>query len=625
MSNKVNISILILIFIVSFYSITIFLKPQDIFSNSPIYTDDYSMHFSHCLSTKRFLLPEGKCWGYDPFFLAGYPSGALVDADNKGWEMLFFIFSPLSEGFAFKLYLISFLLLYPFFLYGAARNFNLSETQSLLASVLGVLYFYLSLTVDFVYWGMLSYTFMCFFSLYIFSLFYKLFERFSWKRYLILTFLSSLLLLMHILSPVHLFIPILILYLLNFKKLSPVHHGLMALMGVVILLANSYWLIPTIKFFDDKTARPENYNFSLQIDSISEFINVYVKQKISKLYRRSPELNNTFIEVILLLFGICGLSTWWKEKKLKLFLPFAGGVFFIFIVAYYGSHTKFFPQLQPQRFTVPMNLFLIIPASVGISLVLQNIFKGKSVTTILFISSLTFALLVGPVLKPLKIIYRDKLYRLNCEFPAPAKDLLNWLEANTTPEGRILLEDSEFDTDHQYYGAHLPALFPEYVKREFLCGPRPKYPIKHSYASFTAGLLFEKKIGDYSLDDLQQQFNLYNVKWIVCWSEESEEYFNHFPEYLMKLQEIDKFTVYQVNREPSFFIKGKGLVKSDYNRLELSHVVPQDSEVIINYHWMKYFKTDPPRKLERVFVGNDPVGFIRIVDPPKSLVIYNGY
>ena len=625
MSNKVNICILILIFLVSFYSITIFLKPQDIFSNSPIYTDDYSMHFSHCLSTKRFLLPEGKCWGYDPFFLAGYPSGALVDADNKGWEMLFFIFSPLLEGFAFKLYLISFLLLYPFFLYGAARNFNLSETQSLLASLLGILYFHLSLAIDFVYWGMLSYTFMCFFSLYIFSLFYKLFERFSWKRYLILTFLSSLLLLMHILSPVHLFIPILILYLLNFKKLSPVHHGLMALMGVVILLANSYWLIPTIKFFDDKTARPENYNFSLQIDSISEFINVYVKQKISKLYRRSPELNNTFIEVILLLFGICGLSTWWKEKKLKLFLPFAGGVFFIFIVAYYGSHTKFFPQLQPQRFTVPMNLFLIIPASVGISLVLQNIFKGKSVTTILFISSLTFALLVGPVLKPLKIIYRDKLYRLNCEFPAPAKDLLNWLEANTTPEGRILLEDSEFDTDHQYYGAHLPALFPEYVKREFLCGPRPKYPIKHSYASFTAGLLFEKKIGDYSLDDLQQQFNLYNVKWIVCWSEESEEYFNHFPEYLMKLQEIDKFTVYQVNREPSFFIKGKGLVKSDYNRLELSHVVPQDSEVIINYHWMKYFKTDPPRKLERVFVGNDPVGFIRIVDPPKSLVIYNGY
>jgi hypothetical protein len=242
-----------------------------------------------------------------------------------------------------------------------------------------------------------------------------------------------------------------------------------------------------------------------------------------------------------------------------------------------------------------------------------------------FILSLAFVFLFGPVIKPLNMIYREGLYRMSCEFPAPLKKLLTWIEENTTQEGRILIEDSEYTTSHQYYGGHLPALFPEYVKREFLCGPRPMYPIKHSYASFTAGLLFEKKIGDYSLDKLQQQFNLYNVKWIVCWSDESKKVFSQFPGYLLKLEEIDKFTLYQVNREPSFFIKGKGLVKSDYNRLELSHIVPQDSEVIINYHWMKYFKTNPPRKLERVFVGDDPVGFIRIVDPPKSLVIYNGY
>jgi len=430
---------------------------------------------------------------------------------------------------------------------------------------------------------------------------------------------------MHILSPFHLFIPILILYLLSFRRLSPAHHLLMALMCVVILLLNSYWLTPTLQFFDDKTARPENYNFSLQIDHISELINVYVQQRISHLYRRSPELNNTFMDIALLLLGSCGFFAWWKEKKIRLLLPFAGGIFVLFIIAYYGSHTKLFPQLQPQRFTLPLNIFLIIPASVGMSLVLQNVFQKRSAATILFILSLIFTLLLGPVLKPLKIIYKDRLYRLNCEFPSPLQDLLNFLEVTTRPEGRILLEDSEFDTGHQYYGAHLPALFPEYLRREFLCGPRPMYPIKHSYASFTSGLLFEKKIGEYSLDELKQQFNLFNVKWIVCWSGESKKFFGQFPEYIHKLKEVDRFTVYQVNRESSFFIKGKGLVKSDYNRLELSQVVPKDSEVIISYHWMKYFKTDPPRKLERVFIGDDPVGFIRVVDPPRSFAIYNGY
>lgn len=81
----------------------------------------------------------------------------------------------------------------------------------------------------------------------------------------------------------------------------------------------------------------------------------------------------------------------------------------------------------------------------------------------------------------------------------------------------------------------------------------PSYPIKHNYASFTSGLLFEKKTEDYSIGELQQYFDLYNVKWIVCWYEKSKEIFSWFPEYIEKLKEIDKFTIYQVNREPSFF------------------------------------------------------------------------
>ncbi len=67
------------------------------------------------------------------------------------------------------------------------------------------------------------------------------------------------------------------------------------------------------------------------------------------------------------------------------------------------------------------------------------------------------------------------------------------------------------------------------------------------------------------------------------------------------------------------------MVTSDYNRLELSQIVTEDDEIIINYHFMKGLKTNPERTLERVWIGGDPIGFIRIVDPPGSLSIYNGY
>lgn len=625
MSKKLTNFVLVLILLLSAYSITIFLQPEDIFSNSPIYTDDYSMHFSHCLSTKYFLSSFGKCWGYDPFFLAGFPHGALVNADNKAWELLFFVFSPLSEGFAFKLYLIFFLLLYPFFPYAAARNFNLSRGAGIIASVLAMLLFYLSQAIDFVSWGMLSYVFMCYFSLYVFSLFYKLLEGFNLRRYVTLVFFSSLILLMHILSPVHLFIPILILYALQFKKLSPSRHLLVMLMVVIILTVNSYWLIPIAQFFQDKTVRPDNYTFTLQNSYIFEPINVYIEQKQSLLYRKSPSLNNTFIEVILLLFGLCGSYSWWREKKFKLMLPFLGGVLFTFIISYYGSHTAFFAQLQPQRFTIPMNILLIIPGSAGMLLTLQNIFRGKGAINYVFIVSLAVVFLYGPVVKPLKTIYKHKLYRLSCEFPAAIEELLHWLEEHTSREGRILIEDSEYDTGHQFYGAHFPALFTKYLKREYLCGPRPLYPIKHSYASFTAGLLFEKKIEDYSLKELQYCFELYNVKWIVCWLEKSKAFFNQYPEHIIKMAEIDKFTIYEVKREPTFFLKGQGTLQSDYNRLELRGLVAEDGEVVIKYHWMRNLKTDPPLTIQRAPVLDDPIGFIKIIDPPDSVILFNGY
>jgi hypothetical protein len=188
-----------------------------------------------------------------------------------------------------------------------------------------------------------------------------------------------------------------------------------------------------------------------------------------------------------------------------------------------------------------------------------------------------------------------------------------------------LIEDSEYDTGHQYGGAHLPALFPERLKREYLCGPRPLYPIKHSYASFTAGVLFEKNIAEYALEELKRQFDVYNVTWVVCWLDRSKAFFNRYPGYLTKEGETAAFTIYRVNRNPSFFIRGSGTVNADYNRLELTGVVPENGEIVIGYHWMRYLKTEPESTIEKVMIGDDPVGFIRILNPPPTLVIYTHY
>lgn len=626
MSKKLCTFILILFFVLSAFLTTVFFKPGDIFSNTPIYTDDYSMHFSQCISARRFLSSYGKCWGYDPFFLAGFPRGVL-HPDIMLWQFFYFALSPvLGEGFAFKLYVLLFLVLYPFCIYGAARNFNFSREISLIASALAILFFHSSFAIGFVYWGMVSYVIVCFFSIYVFSLFYRLFEGFSWKRYVFATVGASLLFLMHVLALIHIFIPILLLYGFSVRKLTRFQHVMVLLIPCIVAGFNSFWLILVAEFFHHKTTRPENYEFTLQIKNVFEAFKVYIMQKRS-IDPNVPILNNTFFEVILLLFGCCGFYLWYKKRQLSLLVPFLGGVVFIFVVAYFGSHTPFFAQFQPQRFTIPLSLLLVIPASAGVFVVMKDIFYQRNAVSVAFILCVVFVLLYRPVIRPFGIFYKYKVWRLNCEFPDQLHDLLNFIENHTTREGRILIEDSESrkDSPAQYYGGHFPALFPEYVKREYLCGPRPMYPIKHSYASFTEGVLFEKDIKRYTQKNLRAAFNTYNVKWIVCWSEESNDFFNQFPEYITRMAEIDIYTVYKVNRKASFFLKGSGAVRSDYNRLELRDIVPEDGEVIIAYHWMKNLKTVPEMKIERVFLAGDPVGFIKIRNPAESLVLVNDY
>lgn len=626
MSKGLHASIIILILVFSALLTTVFFQPQDIFSDSPIYTDDYAMHFSQCISINRFLRTEGSLWGYDPFLLAGFPRGTL-HPDIMAWALFYTVLSPVvGAGTAFKLFILIFLMIYPLGMYGAMRNFGFSQQTGLTAALLAILVFHLSLPIDFMLWGVASYVITCFFSIYVLSLIYRLCERFTWKIYVGTVFSASLLWLMHVLAPVHFFIPALVIYICSLKKLSRFQNLMLLVIPLVVLGINSCWLIPLAEFFNYKTTRPENYEFTLQIKNIFEAFKVYIEQKRS-LPANAEVLNNTFIEVIIALFGMCGFYLWSRKGMSTLLKAFSSGVLFIFFIAYFGSHTQLFAQLQPQRFTIPLNLLLIIPAGYGCRTVLQEIFQRKSVVAIFFILCLGFVLLYRPVVKPFGIFYKYKTYRFSCAFPQQLIELLDFLEKHTTRQGRILIEDSESSAEdvEQYYGGHFPGLFPEYLKREYLCGPRPMYPIKHSYASFTKGLLFEKDISGYSHSELRKVFDIYNVKWIVCWFDASKDFLEQFPGYITRVGEVDKFAIYEIDRQSSFFLKGSGDISADYNRLEADNVVAEKGEIILAYHWMKNLRSIPDLHIRRVFVGDDQVGFIKIENPPKDFVLINGY
>ena len=164
--------------------------------------------------------------------------------------------------------MLLFFLTYPLLVYGAARNFNLSTGQSLTAAFLALLFFNLSLARDFVAWGMFSYVFALFFSLYVFSAYYRLLQQFSWGRYCAVALCASLLVMMHILSFVHIALPVLILFAAYYREMTVRQKVAILCIPLIAGLANWYWIAPLLQFFNEKTIQPGDYEFNLQIKSL---------------------------------------------------------------------------------------------------------------------------------------------------------------------------------------------------------------------------------------------------------------------------------------------------------------------------------------------------------------------
>ena len=392
----------------------------------------------------------------------------------------------------------------------------------------------------------------------------------------------------------------------------------LALIFILTLGINSYWMFPLATFYHYKTTSAQ----FLQSSGLAGFVRDYFTF-------------NQGIELFLLVSGLLGLYLWKVRKEHLKYLSLAGGLIFLLFVSYYGSLFTFISDLQPQRFVIPFNLFLIVPATCGISWLVNTIKNNRTKKKWFMV---IFICLV--VLAPL---FAGKRYTIAFDFyyfrpfitslHSGNKALIQWITEETTNEGRILIEDSCFldtqgkDTSpwgHQFYLTHLPALLPYYTGREFIGGPHPFSIIQHHFAEFHDGILFKNAIETFSLPDLQSYFDLYNIKWIICWSDRARTFFNQYPHYLLQGDKVDKFYTYTVNRAPSYFYKGKGRISADYNQLQLTEIEPND-EIIIKYHWLQQFKTDPPRQIEKVMIMDDPIGFIKILNPPSSILVYNGY
>jgi len=596
-------------------------------AQQPIGFDDYALQFYYGRLGAENLRAGGVTFGYDPRFLAGYPKTPIYYPSSKPYEYLFSYFPRSDPGTVFNRTIFAMLALIPFILYGAAANFGMSRGERLAVVAMGCLPHFLVPSTGFYAImeaaGMVSFIFASFLSVYVVSLVDRFLERGEALVGATLLAVAPWLYRSHLTAVVVSALPIAIVYLRRFRATPWPRHAWLILVALAILVANWSWI--------------EGYLLYSHYSDLSEYYTPGGSKHFVpeggwlapfEVHVASPKL----VSLVPPIFACVGLLAWWRAKRRALFAAFAPQIAFLFFVSYYGIHVGL-NAIAPARITLPLAVFVFFPAAHGIALVATRLvaaFRRALPLAPHWAAPIGLSAIAGVALVvsglPAKAWRPYTLPKLEEHegLTEHGMALVRWLETNTDGSGRLLHEGSDDRVKHQYYGSHMPAWIPYFSDIQVAGGPAPNPLLKHNYLRFAAGSLTGRPIERIPARELRQLLRLYNVRWVLAWSPTSKYRLNRLG-FVTRVEDYEKFTLFRVDTEPSWFLVGSGEASLDGSKIALRNVEAENGEIAIKYHWLESLRTDPPRAIEPRFALDDPVPFIAIQDPPREIVIYNDY
>jgi len=591
-----------------------FQSPGELFKTSPIINIDWSPYYYLCYSARRFLEESGRIWGFDPYYMAGYPLDFVYNP-SLPVQLATITFRALEIGLVIKWFFFLSFLVAPIIFYSALRNFGLEKNSALWGTALGICYFWLGEEGLFGNFGMLTGALMLNFFLLALGVGFKYFQNPGKRNWLELVLVVSVSLLIHKTSVALVGIPFIILLVIFRRSLNKkVWLGLLLAGGLAIVF-NSFWLVPFFKFLPYKIEDPLTTFFQ----------NTDPLRFIKDIIPWGGFWGTNLARLIIVLFGVYGLVCLRRVKeKRELFWFCSLGLLFFFLLVYFGSFLSWLRHIQPYRHLTGWYFFWLIGAGIG----LERIRGRLSERSLRLSQGAVLGFLLFLILLQFSPSYR-LLYAvspLSGRFPGRVLELMKWLEENTDLSARIMIEDiNRWEGKEVPYGAsRFVGLLPAYLPRYLVGGPHPNAFIQHHFVSFHDGYFLKKPIQSYSEQELKEYFQLYNIKWAVAWSKQSKEKLSELS-FSRKRAQFQGLDVFEFALEPSWFLRGTGkVVKMDYEQIHLSGLKPEKGMVVLKVHFLKGFHSFPPVRLFCYQRFPDPVGFLALENPPEEVVLKYG-
>ncbi len=607
-------------------------------ASGPLLHNDYALMIYQQHRAVEFFSAFHNMWGYDTGYSAGYPLNFTWNS-NVILQFLSVLLQPVPEYIVLLATTVFSVAMAPFMFFFGLKNFGVVGAKRYLAMIVLTAYWWTGLPVTFMLLGMPAGLIVFHLSFYAVSLFYRLFDADDRRVLPQLYVLVPLCFLAHKTAFVILGVPFLLIILCQLRKLKIRYLVHLILIAALTLAVNSFWLIPFLDLVKFRVALAEAPH-GLCYDPLRIFKDYFTLSKImGHKVISGPEslvltVPNTILRNFLLWFGMFGLYRMWQTGKRAL------ASFFFFVVAvfmgevYFGSFWWFTALFYPTRYIAYMDWFLVIPAMTGVAALSEMAAGRISAARKTVAATVAIAVLLAVSVMPYLIFTRLTDKRLDDD----TRQLAQYLRDATTPNGRVMLEDSGWnDRDGRppkYSESQFPSLLSDITGREFIGGPYPYLFLKHHHADFHDGVFLGKDIGSYSESELAAALDRYYIRWIVCWSDACKNTFGgtgntggDIGRRFVKQNVIGRFEVYKYadfNMNP--FIEGDGFVVADRSGIRCYRVSASAAgRAVLKYHGFAPLVLGSGGRTSIADSDNDPIGFIAIKQPAAYFNVYNSY
>ncbi len=515
---------LVAIVLVQLFLVLHFITLDALVSSEPIVTEDYPLHYYN-LVLFRDAFSHGRLSVYNPQFILGYTQPLVLLERGVDLMLLGGLLFWLSPLMVLKLYVVVLNAAVPFLMYWTSRNFGFRQRASIITAGLSVVAWqFTSLIHHMVYSGVFSFILGSYVALYAASCCY-VYVTGGKRKHLWLFLIAGLLALaMHILNVFTLFILVTFIAILTGKRKLLLVSALLIIFPLALLLI---------------------YSGALQL--VFTALNPAMFHQSAGLSTLFKDLITRPVQTWIVFTGFLGLYLMKGEKRIFRLGLFSALAFLL--MGYFSSLVGILRHFQPQRMLVPAILILTLFSGEAIDALFSGVRRNR-------LSWLPIALLLLMMIVPSYRFagnVRDEWGKqLTTELPDTTQELISWIKEETTEEGRILVENSGHLSGFVFGGHTMPLVALE-TGREFSGYYYPYDFVKEGIvtSSFSEGRIFNMACGELSGEEMKQLFLMFNLQWVVSWSEEGVACLRSHPSLLEETESKAGLTMFKANLAPS--------------------------------------------------------------------------